>query len=111
MRASMGSLVIGLTVASGTANADLGLQDPTQPLQESSGKKGVIRSVEFVVDSILVSKRRRIAVINGEMLVEGDTVDGFKVIAINPASVDVGKDGRRWTLAAKTATGIALHKG
>lgn len=41
----------------------------------------------------------RLTIIDGRILREGDTIDGFNVMQIRPEDVVVGKNGKRWRLA------------
>lgn len=73
--------------------ADTGiLRDPTLPIGKSvainSDKSAV---VVLRLNSILISQQRRLAVINGQSLRQGDEIKGtgFRVIAIDAHSVRV----------------------
>ena len=64
------------------------LDDPTRPYRApaSNGPAGEARR-SFELSGVLLSSSRRIAVINGELYREGDTVDGARVVRIDPRSV------------------------
>ena len=94
---STGVLVV-LVVSLGAVTAHAAeLQDPTQPLagvKRSGGSISIVRS-DLTLDSILISPTRRIAVINGRSLGEGDFLDEVEVMLIEENGVDVRKNGRR----------------
>jgi len=62
---------------------------PSQPTAEPPKLK---------VTSIFYNARAPTAIINGQVLSVGETIDGAMVVAINPRNVEVLFDGRRMTL-------------
>jgi hypothetical protein len=50
------------------------------------------------IQSILVSKSRRAALVNGKLIQEGATIEQFKVEQIGDASVTFSRDGQRFEL-------------
>ena len=50
------------------------------------------------VTSIFYSSRSPTAIINGQVIGVGETIEGAKIVAISPRSVDVMVDGKRVTL-------------
>jgi len=75
-----------------------GLQDPTRPpgLEPTVAKPAPERSL--ALDSILFSKDRRVAVIEGEALREGQGFDNVRVIRIYTDRVLVTDNGRERVL-------------
>ena len=67
--------------------------DPTRPLvytpQSQIATSGAIR-----LESILVSQKRRLAVINGAVVGVGEKVKGFQVKSIDDQQVKVERNGR-----------------
>ncbi len=63
------------------------LKDPTLPTyyQGIHGEKRAINGL--IVDSILISKHRRIAIVNHDALEIGDTILGSKIIGIQKNTV------------------------
>jgi len=69
--------------------------DPTRPsdfavqqVNEQANK------TVYHLESVLVSKNRRVAVFNGRAVVEGDHVDGAKVVLISKGMVRLNRAGR-----------------
>ncbi|KMQ73532.1 hypothetical protein [Marinobacter subterrani] len=84
-----------LMLVSGAATA---LQDPTRPpgLESRAGAPAPARPVSL--DSILYSRDRRIAIIEGEALREGQGIDSMRVIRIYQNRVLVTDNGRERVL-------------
>ena len=76
------------------------LIDPTRPA--SHGQAAAAHAGEsrrgWTLDSTLVAPDRRVAVINGKRVSEGESVDGARVIEIRKLDVLIQADGRRMTL-------------
>jgi len=72
------------------------LDDPTRPpgfrLTSPHGKKATTNY--FSLSSVRISPMRRTAVVNNRAVETGDMVNGAKVIAINPSSVQLKKQGK-----------------
>ena len=83
-----------VTVAS-FSSAVFSLSDPTRPSAYTAvvGKKENLR-----LESILIGESRKVAVINGSVVAEGDSVDGIKVLKIRKNGVDVSRGGVNSTL-------------
>lgn len=82
--------VLLLLVSSGIS----ALTDPTRP----SAYRAAGETQSLQLESVLISRDRKIAVINGRILSEGERIDGFKVIKIAKESVKGQLDGKRVTL-------------
>ncbi len=82
-------------------------RDPTRPLSytESSEIKGqiTISRGSLIVESILISSRRRIVVINGRSLGEGDYFDGMQITVIGEDSVGIRSEGEVFFLKPESA--------
>lgn len=66
------------------------LDDPMRPPMASSAGRGkVIRSEEpgLALTATTIARDRRVAVINGKSVIEGDSVGGAKVVEILPTQV------------------------
>lgn len=84
-----------LALVPGVASA---LQDPTRPPGLESGAVAPVPERKVSLDSILYSKDRRIAVIEGEALREGQGIDRIRVIRIYQNRVLVTDNGRERVL-------------
>ena len=88
------ALLAGLTSVlflSGMQLAAAPLEDPTQPPDFVAGGNGngskQAQEPVWQVSSILISEDRRMAVVNGKTVWQGDEVDGARVIRISPTAV------------------------
>jgi len=57
----------------------------------SANKEG-----QLIVKGILVSIDRSSAVVDTQIVYEGDKVSGATIVKINKSSVEFEKDGKRW---------------
>jgi len=82
--------------------AAAGLQDPTRPPQtiamsRSTAVKAVSAPV-YSLSSTLISAQRRLAVINGVTVGEGDRIEAATVKQIQPQAVTLVNGQKEWTL-------------
>jgi MSHA biogenesis protein MshK len=79
----------------------LALEDPTKPpsfgVQQS-------KNIPYLLSSLLVSEDRKVAIINGQTVSEGERVDGATVISISKAVVWLNKKGGLIELKPKRAS-------
>ncbi|HSX83959.1 MAG TPA: hypothetical protein VLE50_01075 [Cellvibrio sp.] len=84
--------------------ADERLRDPTQPLSYSvSGPK----AQTLVLNSILISSERKLAIINGQTLRENDVISGSNGVRIKHISaneVQLQQGTRQWKLSLNTTS-------
>lgn len=111
LRASIGTAAMGLSVCTNVAFADTTLRDPTQPLVPSAEPGVRVETSDLVLKSVLVSKRRKLAIINGQRLSEGDELNGFRIRTISGDGVMLSKDGNDWLLQRTATTGITKRQG
>ncbi len=102
--------VIGLAIASVAYACPILAEpnDPTRPLSyaapsEDKGQFTISRRA-LVVESILISSRRRIVVINGRSLGEGDYFDGMQITVIGEDSVGIRSEGEVFFLKPEITT-------
>ena len=77
------------------------LTDPTRP----PGFGGAAsKKVHFHLNSVLLSDERKVAIVNGQSVVEGDMVDGAKVLLIAKDLVKLDKAGELIVLKTKRAS-------
>jgi MSHA biogenesis protein MshK len=88
-------MLAGLANAAATA-----LYDPTRPTDPSAYFGGAEKRPAggWSLQSILSSDQRRIAIINGTAVREGDWIDNARVVRIHPSKVLLQSGGRRLTL-------------
>jgi len=89
-------------VLSGAAWANESLPDPTRPLEYSGVRQA--QPQQLVLNSILISGERKIAVINGQQLIESQWIADKQVIRIHSDSVTLRHQGQTivLTLYGKT---------
>jgi len=77
------------------------LADPTRPgypaIHPSQKRSGAVPG-SWVLNSTLVSRDRRVAVINGRHVSEGESVDNATVLQIRKLGVDIQVSGKHITL-------------
>ena len=92
-------LLLILTSACGFAAQAVTL-DPTRPLSYQASPTA--SNGNFHLSSILYSEQRKVAVINQQVLAEGDKLGDIEVMEIQPRSVTIREKGKRRTLALPT---------
>lgn len=90
-RISHTGLLFALLCLSAVQSVAAPLEDPTRPPSFVGSASGddATQNVAPVwrVNSILISKQRRMAVVNGKTVKQGDQVDNARVIRISPTAV------------------------
>ncbi len=112
MRSRLSILTVAAVLISGPvlADEDEVLRDPTRPYNArsiavaSSGGGGGGGVASFRVTAIFTSDMRRVAVVNGRRVTEGDKVDGATV-------VEILADRLRLNLGGKAITSRVLPYG
>ncbi len=76
------------------------LQDPTRPTDPAAyfGSNRHTVTATWALQSILSSENRRIAIINGIRVREGDRIGTARVVSIRPSQVVLNTGGRTLTL-------------
>jgi len=97
-------LVLLILVSVYMTSIDAKVKDPTKPVyfkQKQTPKrvKPKIVQVPLVLNSILISEQRRLAVINNVLVAVGDMVDKAKIVEINRDYVIVVRQKRTSRLA------------
>lgn len=74
-------------------------RDPTRPInyQVASGNSGGPRSVKLNLSSVLISAQRKVAIINGQSLHEGQAIPGSaaRLLSIHSQGVWIEESGSR----------------
>jgi len=73
------------------------LEDPMRPPRGATVSDDK-PTIPFVLSSTLIARERRSAVINSRNVGVGDSVDGARVLEIQPAQVRLQHQGRQLTL-------------
>ena len=74
-------------------------RDPTRPSGHAGVSDAAAANKGLSLESILVSGERKVAVINGAVVQQGDTVGMARVISIGRERVRVVQDGRSLDLS------------
>ena len=77
------------------------VRDPTTPLEYRADRAGTASETEWVLDSVLISAKRKLAIINGETLREGQALPGSNTIIIQrilPQTVVLQQGEKSWVL-------------
>jgi len=110
----VGVCLAGVLAVCGVAAADdflAGLPDPTRPPSiEPSAAKGNAGAAQgqragMVLQSTLISRDGRSAVINGKTLTEGERIGAAMLVAINPYEVTLSKAGKEIALRLMPSLG------
>jgi len=88
-----GILMLGVS-GSMNAAAELpgNLVDPTRPLGDLTTWQ--IPPSDLILTSVMITKKKRVAVINGEQIVEGQNIGGAEVVSIQPGRVMLRRGNR-----------------
>lgn len=91
-------LAAALAAAVGVAGAQQGLGDPTRPtslVEPAPVAKAAQSGPRWRLQSTLVAESRRLAVINGRTVAQGDRIDGATVREVRQEGVTLDVDGRQ----------------
>jgi MSHA biogenesis protein MshK len=94
-------ILFGLCVSGAVAAQDARLVDPTRPPQATSPAPGSDQARPAPgpqLQSVLISPNRRVAVINGQTVRQGDRVGDATVVKIDESSVHLRTGRSRQTL-------------
>ena len=79
-----------LAASASARGADPQIDDPMRPYVPATPTAAAQSTARpFKVTGVLIGATRRVAVINGTLCREGDTVDGARVVSIEPGSVQL----------------------
>lgn len=85
--------------------------DPTRPTTyKAEVKKAKVAKRHFTLSYVMVSEKRRVAVVNGQQVVPGSWVDGARVLAIMPEGVrlKIGNQSRMLLISKQSGFKKAL---
>ncbi len=89
-RALIGFAAFWLGASLGSAQA---LQDPTKPNGFSASRAETVPQRSYTLASIIIGQDRKVAVIDGQALREGQVFDGVRVRRIYPDRVELIEQG------------------
>jgi len=87
------------------------LADPMRPALRGPGAAGQTGAQALRLAGIVVSPSRRLALIDGEFLEEGQRIYDVQVVRIDKESVTVRRDGKSFVLRPETAATQAEEPG
>lgn len=93
-------LLLCATVMANETN-NIEVRDPTTPLGHSAGNSNVNGAQQFLLNSVLISPQRKLAIINGSTLREGQVIPGsanVKVKRISSQAVVLQQADRTWVV-------------
>lgn len=95
---ALGAL-LALLLAAAPAAAQSGFGDPTRPTSLSEPEPArAVQGPRWRLQSTLVADHRRVAVINGRTVAQGERVDGAQLVEVRPDGVTLEQDGQRFQL-------------
>ena len=99
-RSLLATIMLGLSLClPGLQAEESALRDPTRPWPVNGYQAQQPRSTgSYTLNSTLVSSSRRIAVINGQHVTEGQHIDGAIVLRIGKYDVELQSPDKRITL-------------
>jgi MSHA biogenesis protein MshK len=107
-------LLVALLLGAGAASAQSGLGDPTKPtaLNEPQAEQRPAQSgPRWRLQSTLVADSRRLAVINGRTVAQGERIDGAMVREVRQGGVTLEVEGRRIELRVLQGTADVKRSG
>ena len=104
-------LTLSLTLSAALAGpvAAEGLADPTRPnswAQVLAPGAVVQQAPSFALESVIFSPSRRVAVINGRTLAEGESLGTLTLLKVDRRQVTVRIDGQRQVLLLKPISDV-----
>lgn len=99
---------LGVSLWTWFASPALALEDPTRPSGFQAPVEAPQPEVSFSLDSIMIGGDKRLAVINGQMVREGQTLEQARVLRVAADRVVLSVDGQqrvlRWNIAPQVRT-------
>lgn len=106
---------LGLLAAIAARAADSPLHDPTQPFRAGAGGESAAPAAgpqpRFKLTAVLVSPTRRVAIVNGKALQEGQRIAGAEVVKIDGRSVQLREGNREFVVELGDARESAPRAG
>ena len=108
------ALAAAMLMASGLAMAQQGLGDPTRPTslaEPEPAARAAVSGPRWRLQSTLVADSRRLAVINGRTVAQGERIDGATVREVRQGGVTLEIEGRRVELRVLQGTADVKRSG
>jgi len=93
---NLGAIVLLASATSGSALADGLFRDPTRPY--TATERRAAAAPRFVVSAIIVSNDRRVAIVNGQRVGVGGSVDNATVVSIEKQKLVLETNGKQMTI-------------
>jgi hypothetical protein len=104
-----------LLLAATARGAEPAMHDPTQPFRAAaageSGAPATGPQPRFRLTAVLVSPTRRVAVVNGKAVPEGQQIGGAEVLRIDGRSVQLREGNREFVVQLGDARASAPRAG
>ncbi len=101
------AFVLAILVTGGAAlAADPPLGDPMRPYSPAAPTVSERAVSPLTLTGVLIAATRRIAVINGALYREGDTINGARIVRIEPGSVQLRRGSEDFALRLERRTAI-----
>ncbi len=99
IRNRLGVPLMAISLLPAAVAANVTVDDPTRPLRPA-GQPASATAVapRPTLESVLIGSQRRVAVIDGQRLSEGESRGGLKIWRIEPEGVEVSVNGSRMVL-------------
>ena len=97
LRAPLLPVLLAALGAGNAFGAEL-LPDPTRPATFGAAPRAAAKAPSYSVSSVVIGSDRRLAVVNGKTVSEGDRVDGARVVAVLAGGVRLQRGGREFTV-------------
>lgn len=103
-------LLLGVVVGSVLAGPVLALDDPTRPSGfQAPAAEAPKPQANFSLDSIMIGSGKRLAVINGQMVREGQSLEQARVVKVAPDRVVLSVNGQQRVLRWNTAPPVRTN--
>jgi hypothetical protein len=104
-----------LLIAGSTYAAEPAMHDPTQPFRAAPGGETTVPAYgpqpRFRVTAVIVSPTRRVAIVNGKPVQEGQQIGGAEVVKIDGRSVQLREGNREFVVQLGEARASAPRAG
>jgi hypothetical protein len=104
-----------LLIAGSVFAAEPAMHDPTQPFRAAAAGEPAApasgREPRFKVTAVIVSPTRRVAIVNGKAVQEGQQIGGAEVVKIDGRSVQLREGNREFVVQLGDARASAPHAG